>query len=73
MSQENSKGVPYDLPLESIPFQLMDRIAALEFLDETEELDLVLAHYAISWGLFVATSDQHKYWDHWGLSQKAED
>jgi len=26
------------------------RIAQLEMLDEVEELDLVLAHYAVSWG-----------------------
>ena len=70
MSQKNSKGMSYEPSYESISFANMDRIAALEFLDETEELDLVLAHYAISWGLFVATPDQSKDWGHWALSEK---
>ena len=46
------------------------RISKLEFLDETEELDLVLAHYAISWGLFVGNSDMNANWGHWGLKQQ---
>ena len=29
----------------------------LELLEETEELDLVLAHIAISWGLFLNNSN----------------
>jgi [phosphatase 2A protein]-leucine-carboxy methyltransferase len=45
------------------------RISRLEFLDETEELDLVLAHYAISWGLFLGNSDMCENWGQWGLKQ----
>jgi [phosphatase 2A protein]-leucine-carboxy methyltransferase len=46
-------------------------IAKLEFLDETEELDLVLDHYAISWGLYLASlSDDGSSWGDWGLKQK---
>lgn len=48
------------------------RISKLEFLDETEELDLVLAHYAISWGLFLGNSDMNADWGHWGLKQQQE-
>jgi len=32
----------------------LSRISALEFLDETEELELVLDHYAITYGLKVS-------------------
>jgi [phosphatase 2A protein]-leucine-carboxy methyltransferase len=38
-------------------------------LDETEELDLVLAHYAISWGIFIPNSTE-QIWNHWGLKKK---
>ena len=48
------------------------RISMLEFLDETEELDLVLAHYAISWGLFLGNSDLSVNWGRWGLKQQQE-
>jgi len=48
------------------------RISKLEFLDETEELDLVLAHYAISWGLFLGNSNLSVNWGHWGLKQRQE-
>jgi [phosphatase 2A protein]-leucine-carboxy methyltransferase len=50
----------------------LDRIAKLEFLDETEELDLVLDHYAISWGLHLASlNDETTQWGDWGLKQKS--
>jgi [phosphatase 2A protein]-leucine-carboxy methyltransferase len=52
-----------------LPF---DRISKLEFLDEIEELDLVLAHYAISWGLFLENSGSSAIWGAWGLTQKRE-
>ncbi|KAL9712059.1 carboxy methyl transferase for protein phosphatase 2A [Leucoagaricus gongylophorus] len=45
------------------------RISKLEFLDETEELDLVLAHYAISWGSFVSSSADRRAWSDWGLKE----
>jgi len=50
----------------------LERISRLEFLDETEELDLVLAHYAISWGLFLGNSDMNTNWGQWGLKQQEE-
>jgi len=50
----------------------LERISKLEFLDEIEELDLVLAHYAISWGLFLGNSDLSTIWGAWGLTQKRE-
>ncbi|PPQ68029.1 hypothetical protein CVT25_014490 [Psilocybe cyanescens] len=48
----------------------LERVSKVEFLDETEELDLVLAHYAISWGLFLGSSDLGLNWGHWGLTRK---
>ena len=50
----------------------LGRISKLEFLDEIEELDLVLAHYAISWGLFLKNTDLSTIWGAWGLTQKRE-
>ncbi|KAL0578916.1 carboxy methyl transferase for protein phosphatase 2A [Marasmius crinis-equi] len=49
----------------------LDRIAQLEFLDEIEELDLVLQHYAITWGLSVpSTTKSMSSWFQWGLKKK---
>lgn len=45
-------------------------ISSLEFLDETEELDLVLAHYAISWGLSISDMPLTFKWGGWGLKKK---
>lgn len=39
-------------------------------LDEVEELDLVLAHYAVTWGLKLPSSQQLNFvskWIEWGL------
>ena len=38
-------------------------------LDEIEELELVLAHYAISWGakLPASITEQTAAWAQWGL------
>ncbi|TFK23147.1 leucine carboxyl methyltransferase [Coprinopsis marcescibilis] len=47
----------------------LEWIAKLEFLDETEELDLVLDHYAISWGLRLE-SDAVPIWGHWGMKER---
>ena len=45
------------------------RISKLEMLDEVEELDLVLEHYAITWGLTV--SGKHgAAWNEWGLRRR---
>ncbi|KDR75649.1 hypothetical protein GALMADRAFT_68922 [Galerina marginata CBS 339.88] len=50
----------------------LERISKLEFLDETEELDLVLAHYAISWGLRLSSTKSSTIWGHWGLTRKRD-
>ena len=46
----------------------LQRIAQLEMLDEVEELELVLDHYAISWGLrFPDENPARESGDAWGL------
>ncbi|KAK7691780.1 hypothetical protein QCA50_005183 [Cerrena zonata] len=50
--------------------QELERISHLEMLDEVEELDLVLEHYAITWGvkLYPKTGQTYKGdWSSWGL------
>ncbi|TFK50971.1 leucine carboxyl methyltransferase [Heliocybe sulcata] len=49
-----------------------ERISTLEMLDEIEELELVLGHYAITWGVrLVESSNSLKApWTEWGLKQK---
>ncbi|KAJ7666889.1 S-adenosyl-L-methionine-dependent methyltransferase [Mycena polygramma] len=54
-----------------IPPAELERISQLELVDEIEELDLVLEHYAITWGLFVPQSASADEWGQWGLSVKA--
>jgi len=39
-----------------MPRTEMQRISTLELLDEVEELDLVLDHYIIAWGVKVGGS-----------------
>lgn len=41
----------------------MDRVSRLEMLDEVEELELVLEHYAVSWGM-------RGKWGDWGLKAR---
>ncbi len=43
-------------------------------LDEIEELELVLAHYAITWGIKLPPkADELKArWREWGLRKKTE-
>ncbi|KAF7328881.1 Leucine carboxyl methyltransferase 1 [Mycena venus] len=53
-----------------IPPEELARISRLELVDELEELDLVLEHYAITWGLFVPPSASPTEWEQWGLSVK---
>ncbi|KAJ7086435.1 S-adenosyl-L-methionine-dependent methyltransferase [Mycena belliarum] len=48
----------------------LERISQLELVDEVEELDLVLEHYAITWGLFAPQSSAGAAWGKWGLSVK---
>jgi [phosphatase 2A protein]-leucine-carboxy methyltransferase len=45
-------------------------ISSLEMLDEVEELDLVLGHYAVTWGLKLPRGQQLNSlakWIEWGL------
>ena len=42
-------------------------------LDEVEELDLVLAHYAITWGLKVLGPSVSAPWSKWGLKEVVRD
>jgi [phosphatase 2A protein]-leucine-carboxy methyltransferase len=61
------------IPLALVYFLLAEyahRISRLELVDEIEELDLVLEHYAITWGLFVPKSAAVADWGQWGLSTK---
>ncbi|KAJ7747664.1 S-adenosyl-L-methionine-dependent methyltransferase [Mycena maculata] len=53
-----------------IPRTELERISQLELIDEIEELDLVLDHYAITWGLFVSPAVAVA-WGEWGLRVKA--
>ncbi|KAJ6632530.1 leucine carboxyl methyltransferase [Mycena sp. CBHHK59/15] len=48
----------------------LQRISRLELVDEIEELDLVLDHYAITWGLFVPQGASAAAWGQWGLIMK---
>ncbi|KAG9075658.1 carboxy methyl transferase for protein phosphatase 2A [Ceratobasidium sp. 370] len=57
MDRFSSNGLPNangrtlkDIRRENIPDSELQRISRLEHLDEIEELELVLAHYAITWG-----------------------
>ena len=47
----------------------------LEMLDEVEELNLVLQHYAITWGLKLplsAASEGVVDWGQWGLKDNSK-
>ncbi|KAG5637726.1 hypothetical protein H0H81_003436 [Sphagnurus paluster] len=46
----------------------LERLSMLEMLDEIEELELVLEHYAVSWGLAASGADAS--WGGWGLGKK---
>ncbi|KAL4248305.1 Leucine carboxyl methyltransferase 1 [Abortiporus biennis] len=47
----------------------LQRISHLELLDELEELELVLQHYAITWGLKLYNRERglNAAWNTWGL------
>ena len=46
-----------------------NRISSLEMLDEVEELNLVLEHYAITWGVKLSSpAATVSPWNEWGLS-----
>ncbi|TFK74622.1 leucine carboxyl methyltransferase [Pluteus cervinus] len=53
-----------------VPTLELERIAQLEMLDEVEELNLVLEHYAITWGLFLSNPASSMVWSDWGLKQR---
>lgn len=42
-------------------------------LDEVEELNLVLDHYAVTWGLYVSDSLVNGVWGDWGLKRQRGD
>jgi [phosphatase 2A protein]-leucine-carboxy methyltransferase len=54
------------------------RTSKLEMLDEVEELNLVLQHYAITWGVKVpdvfdsSKSKSKAKWVEWGMGPSAE-
>lgn len=50
----------------------VERISQLELLDEIEELELVLAHYAVTWGVKLPPGGgkPQASWDEWGLKTK---
>lgn len=52
---------------------MIHRISKLEFLDEIEELDLVLSHYAVSWGLYLTNPSLATVWGSWGLIRREEE
>ncbi|KAI0776248.1 leucine carboxyl methyltransferase [Trametes elegans] len=64
-----------DIRREFIEPSELERISQLEMLDEIEELELVLAHYAISWGVKLPkNADELKArWLEWGLKRKVEE
>lgn len=43
------------------------RISHLELLDEIEELDLLLEHYAVTWGVKLSDADAQTSWKDWGF------
>ncbi|KAF9222489.1 leucine carboxyl methyltransferase [Gyrodon lividus] len=52
-----------------ISYSELERISSLEMLDEVEELNLVLEHYAITWGAktFMPSETSRSSWGQWGL------
>jgi len=49
----------------------LERITNLEMLDEVEELELVLQHYAITWGVRLpGNTPPDQGWSSWGIKEK---
>lgn len=46
------------------------RISQLEMLDEIEELDLILDHYAVTWGLNLPIGSNGSGWSEWRITKK---
>ncbi|KAI0645218.1 leucine carboxyl methyltransferase [Trametes meyenii] len=63
-----------DIRREYINSSELERISQLEMLDEIEELELVLAHYAITWGLKLPSGikESRAMWLEWGLQRQAK-
>ncbi|KII95638.1 hypothetical protein PLICRDRAFT_98074 [Plicaturopsis crispa FD-325 SS-3] len=60
-----------DIRRKSISEDDLERISTLEMLDEIEELELVLGHYAITWGVKLSDTDSTRAeWRSWGLKDK---
>ncbi|KAI0741113.1 leucine carboxyl methyltransferase [Earliella scabrosa] len=61
-----------DIRREYIDRAELERISQLEMLDEIEELELVLAHYAITWGVKLPPNHSclQADWTNWGLKRK---
>jgi [phosphatase 2A protein]-leucine-carboxy methyltransferase len=64
----------YGVPLWLSSFAMINqviRISKIEMLDEIEELDLVLEHYAVTWGFKLPDGDgETKHWNGWGLKKR---
>ena len=57
-----------------VAYVVPSSISLLEMLDEVEELDLVLAHYAVTWGLKLPSGQQlssPSKWIDWELKAPA--
>ncbi len=72
MNLRSLRGPPSSYLFAFARLTLMCRISRLEMLDEIEELELVLAHYAITWGckLPANSAELKAQWVEWGLKRK---
>ncbi|KAL1746640.1 S-adenosyl-L-methionine-dependent methyltransferase [Schizophyllum fasciatum] len=61
-----------DIRQQYVHEQELYRISQLEMLDEVEELELVLAHYAITWGVRTP-GDSSPTWAVWGLQKQHQE
>jgi len=64
----------YEIRRQHLSNEKMKRLSELEMLDEVEELDLVFAHYAITWGIKIpnfdkdqSSSERQSAWLNWDL------
>ncbi|TFY80692.1 hypothetical protein EWM64_g3315 [Hericium alpestre] len=64
-----------DIRRDHVDADELERLSTLELLDEVEELDLVLGHYAITWGALVpeSISADRKDWASWVLAPKTRE
>ncbi|KAL1756640.1 S-adenosyl-L-methionine-dependent methyltransferase [Schizophyllum commune] len=60
-----------DIRQQYIEDEELERISHLEMLDEIEELELVLAHYAITWGVRTP-GPPSPAWAGWGLKKRSQ-